>query len=45
MRHFSAFCEGERLDHESGIHHLACAMSCMLFLMWHDDKEARNESE
>jgi hypothetical protein len=45
MRHFSAFCEGERKDVESGLHHLAHAMCCLLFLLWHDDKEARNEGE
>lgn len=36
LRHVVAFADGERLDPESGLHHLAHAGSCLLFLMWHD---------
>lgn len=37
MRHLAAWKEGEKLDPESGIEHLAHAGCCLLFLMWHDD--------
>tara|TARA_Y100001951_G_C11283729_1_gene267174 strand:- start:781 stop:1095 length:315 start_codon:yes stop_codon:yes gene_type:complete len=36
IRHIVAWAQGERLDPESGFHHLAHAVSCLLFLMWHD---------
>lgn len=39
MRHISAWWTGERLDPESGRHHLAHAVCCLLFLMWHDVNE------
>jgi hypothetical protein len=34
MRHITAWWNGERLDPESGLHHLAHAMCCMLIIMW-----------
>lgn len=34
MRHLTAWESGERLDPESGYHHLAHAICCLLFLMW-----------
>lgn len=37
MRHLIAWWEGEKLDPESGKHHLAHAGCCLLFLMWLDD--------
>ena len=43
MRHLAAWWEGEKLDKESGIHHLAHAACCIIFLMWNDDKEKSNE--
>lgn len=36
MRHFTAWVEGERVDAESGITHLAHVVCCTLFLMWFD---------
>lgn len=42
MRHLTAWWEGEKIDKESGIHHLAHAACCILFLMWDDDKEKLN---
>lgn len=33
LRHVSAWCMGERLDEESGLHHLAHAGCCILFLL------------
>ena len=38
MRHLIAWRRGERIDPESGIHHLAHAGCCLLFMMWLDDK-------
>ena len=35
-RHVWAWKEGEQLDPESGIHHLAHAMCCLMFLFEHD---------
>ena len=36
QRHLWAWKEGEQLDPESGIHHLAHAMCCLMFLYEHD---------
>lgn len=43
MRHFIAWQCGERDDPESGRHHLAHAVCCLLFLVWLDmnGKKAR----
>lgn len=34
MRHLSAWWQGEKYDAESGLHHLAHAACCILFLLW-----------
>lgn len=34
MRHINAWWEGEAVDKESGLSHLAHAMCCITFLMW-----------
>jgi len=34
LRHLSAWWEGEKVDPESGLPHLAHATCCLLFLMW-----------
>lgn len=34
MRHIAAFRCGERNDKETGIHHLAHAICCLLFVLW-----------
>ena len=36
MRHFEAFRKGEKVDSESGRHHLAHAASCIIFLLSKD---------
>jgi hypothetical protein len=36
QRHVWAWKSGEKLDPESGIHHLAHAMCCLMFLYEHD---------
>ena len=43
MRHLLAWWDGERLDAESGLPHLAHAGCCILFLLWadRDAKEAQ----
>lgn len=33
MRHAWAYARGEKLDHESGVHHLGHAGACVLFLL------------
>lgn len=33
MRHISAYRKGEKLDGESGLHHLAHAMCCLTFIV------------
>lgn len=38
LRHIDAWFRGERLDDETSLPHLAHAVCCLLFLMWHDDK-------
>lgn len=36
MRHITAWWDGEMVDPESGLHHLAHAGCCLLFLTWFD---------
>lgn len=38
VRHLVAWRQGETVDKESGVHHLAHAICCLLFLMWRDDE-------
>lgn len=38
MRHVTDWRRGERLDPESGKHHLAHAVCCLLFLLWFDEQ-------
>ena len=47
MRHLLAWWDGERLDAESGLPHLAHAGCCILFLLWADKdaKEAKASHE
>lgn len=34
LRHITAFMDGEDLDPETGLPHVAHAMCCMMFLVW-----------
>lgn len=43
QRHVWAWKQGEQIDEESGIHHLAHAMCCMMFLYEHDVKYTVDE--
>lgn len=43
QRHVWAYKEGEIIDPESGIHHLAHAMCCLFFLYEHDVKYSPQE--
>ena len=49
-RHIWAWKKGEQIDPESGIHHLAHAMCCLMFLYEHDiiysvnNDEVKNET-
>jgi len=36
MRHLTAWQAGEKKDPESGLSHLAHAICCLVFLLWHD---------
>jgi hypothetical protein len=38
LRHSIAYANGEILDDESELHHLAHAACCALFIMWFDNK-------
>ena len=40
MRHIDAWWNGEQADQETGVHHLAHATCCLLFLLALDDTEA-----
>ena len=41
QRHVWAWKQGEQFDQESGIHHLAHAMCCLMFLYEHDVKYSK----
>ena len=45
MRHLTAWWDGEKVDPETGLSHLAHAGCCLLFMMWLDDREAKNEND
>ncbi len=36
IRHIDAWWNGEKSDSETGLHHLAHAICCLMFLMWFD---------
>ena len=38
LRHMVAWFNGEKIDQDSGRHHLACAICSLLFLMWKDNQ-------
>jgi hypothetical protein len=40
IRHVAAYVAGERNDPESGLHHLAHAVCCGLFVVWFDGRQA-----
>lgn len=42
MRHVAAWRRGERTDPETGRAHLAHALCCLLFLLWHDNRGREN---
>ena len=44
-RHIWAWKKGEQMDPESGIHHLAHAMCCLMFLYEHDIMYSLNNGE
>lgn len=43
MRHITAWWEEEKVDPESGKNHLAHTLCCLLFLLWFDNKEKKND--
>lgn len=47
LRHVVALADGERRDGESGLYHAAHAATCLLFIVWFDDREgtAREQNE
>lgn len=45
MRHTLAWHQGEIRDPESGLHHLAHATTCLLFLVAKDLKRAKKKSQ
>lgn len=44
VRHIVAYIRGEVYDPESGLHHLAHATCCCLFMMWGDNNQERLEN-
>ena len=36
LRHLTAWQSGEKIDNETGESHLAHAICCLIFLLWHD---------
>ena len=42
FRHLVAWLKGEKFDLESGSNHLAHAICCLLFLLWHDNEGTKN---
>jgi hypothetical protein len=44
-RHIWAWKRGEKIDPESGLHHLAHAMCCLMFLYEHDTIYSVNNDE
>lgn len=45
MRHLLAWWDGERMDAESGLPHLAHAGCCILFLLWSDKSAAEEKTD
>ena len=45
QRHVWAWKQGEQIDPESGMHHLAHAMCCLMFLYEHDIMYSLNNGE
>lgn len=45
MRHMDAWRNGEKIDSESGLSHLAHASCCLIFLMWFADNPQKEELE
>jgi len=43
LRHIMAAFDGEPNDLETGEQHLAHAVCCLLFWMWHNKKEKNND--
>jgi hypothetical protein len=44
-RHVSKWMQGERNDKDSGIHHLAHAITNYMFVLWHELKEELSPKE
>ena len=42
IRHLTAWWDGETLDEESGLPHLAHAGCCVIFLLWLDENQLQN---
>jgi hypothetical protein len=45
LRHITAWWRGERLDSETGESHLAHAIACLVFLMWHDEQRTYDNNK
>lgn len=41
IRHVTSWQDGERTDPETGESHLAHAICCLLFMLWHEAKDQR----
>lgn len=38
-RHLNAYAEGEKIDSDSGLMHLAHAVCCLLFMIWFEKND------
>ena len=45
MRHWSLYIQGEKVDQETGISHLAHMMCSLMFLEWFDNHETKGEEK
>lgn len=43
MRHITAWKNGERIDPETNLPHLAHVICCLLFIMWKDDNVTNSD--
>lgn len=43
MRHVARYWQGEEMDQESYLPHLAHAICCLLFMMWKDNHDLKGE--
>jgi len=43
QRHLDTYWRGQRIDAESGVHHLLCAAASLAIMWWHDERDERED--